>query len=534
MASAIGFSGLATGLDTEMLIEALLINKQRRVTTINESMDTIEKKKTALSDLDRILGVLDSAATDLSEVLFDNKSVSSSDEDAFTATADASASLSAYDLQINNLAQKSVITVGKAQTSSSEVIGAGTINLSFSGNDPISVTLSDGASTLSDLRDALNDQHGDSLNASIVEVESGSFQLVISTDSSGGDWNIFDEGDGGSSSAIAGFDGTFLDATMPNSGGITRTQDGKDAEITLDGITIFRASNEISDVITGVTLNLKRETTGPETLSIAGNQDDMVKGLKEFANAYNDALKEIDKLSGAEGIFVGDSSLRSLRSDLQNTLSRSLPAMDLLNTRDDGSVGFTSLAQIGFDSDRRTGEITLDEEKLREALDESFSEVENLFKGNYQTSNSNVTYLINTGNAFHGTMVLDTQNDTATVNGQLFNLIRDGSSLKFADDTAYQGMVFFADASDTNVTMNISDGIGRAFSDITGAFVDFNGVLDDRKNTLDSDKSRLDDQLLRAEEIVENERTRLMLIFSKAEQSVSQLQSLQSSLSALG
>jgi Flagellar capping protein len=46
-----------------------------------------------------------------------------------------------------------------------------------------------------------------------------------------------------------------------NSKNMTRSQYGQDATIVLDGTTIKRDSNSIDDMLTGVTLDLKKHLT---------------------------------------------------------------------------------------------------------------------------------------------------------------------------------------------------------------------------------------------------------------------------------
>ncbi|PIE02941.1 MAG: hypothetical protein CSA81_04325 [Acidobacteria bacterium] len=520
MASGVGFSGLASGLDTDLLIESLLTTKQKRVDNVKKTLDNVDEQKTALKDIKRVLSTLNKTAADLGSVILGNKDASSTDSDAFTATADSDASLASYDLEISNLAQKSVATVGNTVSSTSDSIGAGTLTMNLAGGDSFSLTLSND-STILDLRDEINEQYGENLGASVIETSPGQFQLLVSTKEMGEDQNIL------ASSSMSGFNTSFL------GGGVTNTQAGENSEFTLDGISIIRETNEITDLIEGVTLNLKAETTGVESLAVTSNKEEIIKGLEEFAANYNDALKMIEKQSGSEGVLAGDSSLRSLKMELQNMISGSIPNISPFNVRDNGEMGYTAISQIGFKTDQRTGELSVDKEGLEEALTDNFTEVENLFKGGSLSTNPNVSFISNRGKGFSGTVVLDTLNNTATIDGQLHNLTRDGDVLSFAEGSPYEGMLFMASVADTHVTLEISQGLGSMLEEKTDAFVSFSGILNDRKGTLDEQEGRLNDRLISMKETVANERTRLTMVFAKAEQAISQLQGLQNSLNSL-
>ena len=533
--AGINFGGLSSGLDTNLIIESLLVNQQKRVDGINTLISQGESRKRGLNDVKGALGRFDTILEDLGKAAFGNRKITSGDEKIITASADENSSLGDHEITVNNLASRSVVTVGQAQASASAVIGAGTLNLNFNGASSLSVTLSDAGSTLADLSNAINDQHGDTVQASIVEVSSGSFQLVLSAKETGASLNIKDETDGASASSITGFDGTFLDAGQVNSGGITRTQAGEDAQIVLDGITISRSSNEIDDVLDGVTLTLKGESTGSATsLKIDTNFDEITKQVDEFVKGYNDVLTQIDRVTNPEsGVLKGDPDLRGLRNRLQSQITRFVPNITTFNSRDDGTDGFSSLSQLGFKSDQKTGQLTLDKTEFKEALEDHFEEISNLFLGKSTTSNQDIEIVANSGAAFSGQVSLDATNDTATIDGVTYNLERKNNSLTFAKGSTYEGITFYDGSSGTgSATLDVASGIAALLEDETERFSSFSGVISDRISTIDNRKRGFEDQLDRANSRLDSERTRLTAVFAKAEQAISSLQGLQASLGA--
>lgn len=532
----VNFGGLSSGLDTNLIIESLLATKQRRVDNISELINEGEAKKKAFNEIKSAVSTFEGIIEGLGDNVFGNRSVTSGDDSIIVAEADETSDLGDHEIVVNNLAARSVVTVGQAQSSASATIGAGTLNLNFAGSSSLSVTLSDAGSTLSDLSNAINDQHGDTVQASIVEVSSGSFQLVLSAKETGADLNIADESDGAGSSSISGFDGTFLDAGAVNSGGITRTQDGEDAEIVLDGITITRSSNEIDDVLTGVTLTLKGETgTGsPTSLKVDTDLNKVADQIDEFVKGYNDVLSKIEKFGDPEsGVLKTDSDLRSLKTSLQQQITRFVPGIDVFNTRDDGETGFTSLSQLGIKSDQKSGSLTLDKDKFKDALEENFEEVQGLFLGRTQTTNQDITFSANTGVAFSGQVLVDAINETATIDGNTFALERRGDALAFAEGSEYAGLTFFDASGGTGTaTIDIASGIGALMQDQTDKYGSFSGILADRVETIGNRKRTLEKQLETAEFRIESERTRLTRVFARSEQAISSLQGLQASLGA--
>jgi len=532
--AGINFAGLASGLDTDLLIESLLVSNQRRVDKIQEKIDSGNARKTALNRLNTQISSLQTELEGLGEDIFGNRQITSGDSKIITAEAESSSALGNYEITVNNLAQRSVVTVGQAQSSATATIGAGTIDLKFQNADDISVTLADGNATLTDLATAINDEYGETVQASVVEVSSGSFQLVLSSRETGADLNILDESDGASSSSLSGFNGTFLDAGQANSGGISRTQDGEDASITLDGITITRSSNEIDDILDGVTFQLRGESTGgPTNLEIDTDLEAVEEGLNSLITKYNDLKGEIDSLTNAEtGRLANDSDLRGLRNNLQSLFTRFVSNIDTLNVRDDGSAGFTSLSQIGFETDQKTGELTLDSKEFREALEENFDEVQNLFLGGSTTSNPNISVTNALSTAFSGTVSLDLDSREATIDGTVYSLIENEGILSFETDSPFSGLIFDANGASGTATIEIVAGLAETLQDETDRYSSFSGIINDRTTSIDDRNRSLEKDLDTARDRLENERTRLTSVFAQAEQAINTLQGLSASLGA--
>jgi flagellar hook-associated protein 2 len=530
--AGINFGGLASGLDTNLIIESLLTRQQQRADAISQSIADGNTKKSVLNSVKSALSSFDDILGNLDGDVFGNRNVTSADDSIITATADAESELGEHELKVNNLAQRSVVTVGLAQSSATDVIGAGTLSLAFedAAND-LSVTLSDGNSTLTDLKTAINEQHGDTVQASIIEVSSGSFQLVLSAKDTGQALNIKDETDGASSSTVAGFDTTFRDVAQTNSGGVARTQDGEDASIDLDGITITRASNEIDDVLNGVTLTLKKESTETVNLKVESNFDDLTEGLQEFTDGYNKVLSEIAKATNPEtGILKSDPDLNGLVRNFQSKITRFVSNIDTLNpTRANGDDSFTSLSQIGFQTDRKTGELSFDKEELTEALETSFTEVKNLFLGGYTSSNANITatHLLDD---FSETVNLDIDSLEATIDGTTYSLTNDNGTLSFADGSGFESLFFYTQGQTGTATIDFAAGLSGTLEAEAERYSSFSGIIADRTTRIDETSRRLDKDLVRAQDRIDAERTRLTATFARAEQAINSLQALSSSL----
>lgn len=526
--SAINFGGLASGLDTNLIVESLLANQQRRVDNINSRITEQETRKRAFNDVKTSLSTFKGIVDSFTEDVFKNRDVSSGDESIITATADENSAIGEYEIEVEQLAKRSSVSVGAALNSATAQIGAGTLTLDNDGGGSFAVTLADGASTLTDLKQAINDQHGDSLQASIIEVSTGSFQLVVSTKETGASLNIRNDADP-SPSTLSGFTDNGFDL-----GGINTEQAGQDARIVLNGVTITRAYNEIDDVLEGVTLDLKKaEDNTKIKLSIEKNLDDAVKQFEELAKGFNDVLGQINRVTNTEtGVLRGDTDLLRLKRELQSSITRFVPNSDKINIRDDSSIGYTSLSQLGFKTDSKDGKLSVDSKTIRTALEDNFNEVKNLFMGNHTSSNANVSLGVN-GASYSGQILLDTVNDQATVGGETFSLDRNGTILSFQTDSAYSGISFLDNVgNDSNVTFELSAGLGAFLEKTVNEYTSFSGLINSRTSSIDDSTRSLEKDLGRAQDRLGNQKQRLTGIFAKAEQAISTLNGLQSSLGA--
>lgn len=68
----------------------------------------------------------------------------------------------------------------------------------------------------------------------------------------------------------------------------TEYQTARDAQFNLNGVSFTRATNTVSDVLTGVTLNLKATTSNPVTLTVAQAESSAKPKLDALVKAYND------------------------------------------------------------------------------------------------------------------------------------------------------------------------------------------------------------------------------------------------------
>ena len=205
-------------------------------------------------------------------------------------------------LVVNTLASTHTLATG-AYSSSGTLVGAGSLvidfgtwsttssaNDTFTANSNSSVTINTTSSTtLTQLRDAINNTT-DNAEASILYNGTG-YVLVMKGKSGASNELRVTPGGGSSSDLTNNFSYT---ASTKN---LTQTADGVDAAFTVDGISMTRSSNSISDLFKGYTLDLLATNGSAINISSSQNLSTIESLLNDFINSYNVIYAGISSMS---------------------------------------------------------------------------------------------------------------------------------------------------------------------------------------------------------------------------------------------
>jgi flagellar hook-associated protein 2 len=193
-----------------------------------------------------------------------------------------------------------------------------------------------------------------------------------------------------------------LEATRPAVVFGSLLQPAQDAQFKVNGLSVTRGSNTISDVIDGVTLNLQSVSNGAARLDLTRETSSIKDNIKALVTAYNDFNGNLnilgDRSSEVEtfgGSLAGDSLLNSVRSQVRSMLTAN-------SSTASGSI--QAARNVGLSIDRN-GVLQLDEAKLDQALQNNFSDVVKMFTAN--TNNLSVYSTANAGLAGDAVRKLD-------------------------------------------------------------------------------------------------------------------------------
>jgi flagellar hook-associated protein 2 len=371
---SISSAGIGSGLDVTSIINGLMAVEKKPLTELQTKATSIQTTISAFGEVKSALATFRDAAGALALPSTWNATTgTSSDSTAVTVSTTSSAATGNYAVQVQSLAAAQS-TVSGTFASSSALVGAGTLHIDLgswnsgqtaftakSGSTGVDVTVT-ATDTLATLAAKINTA-GAGIAASVVNDASGS-RLVFSSSTTGTD-NAFRV-------TAVDSDGTNTDATglsalaFDPAGGTTtttRTQAAANAAATVNGLAVTSATNSLSNVLDGLTLNLTKVTTTPVQVTVAQDKDGITKAVQGFVDAYN-ALSSLlstdlkyDSSTKVAGPLQADSGAVSLQRQLRN----------LVSSPSGASSVFTTLSQVGLEV-QTDGTLKLNSTKLTSAM----------------------------------------------------------------------------------------------------------------------------------------------------------------------
>ncbi len=400
---AINGTNFGTALDVNSIVSQLMTLEQRPLTLISNEQGLTQSR---ISSWGKLKGALSSLQAVLKGVhdldRFKAIKAAVGDDSVASATAGSTAVAGTYSLEVISLAQQHKLR-SDAFASSADTVGGGTLTFQFGTYDSgantftlnaskaaQSVAIAAGAS-LSAVRDAVNAANV-GVAASIVNDGTGD-RLVFSSRDSGAASSLkvtVADGDGNNLDN-AGLSRLAYDPTAGAGSGknLAQAAAAQDAVFRIDGVTVTKAGNVVTDAIAGVTLTLLKANSGsPTSVTLSRDTESVKKAIESFVGGYNDATRVLRELTAynAEtrqaGLLQGDPVATSIASRMRSTLNAALTAFG-------GS--FSSLAQIGV-AFQKDGSLALDSAKLQSAMNTAFDDIAGLFTSVGKSTHPGVTY----------------------------------------------------------------------------------------------------------------------------------------------
>jgi flagellar capping protein FliD len=416
--------GLASGMDIDSLVADLMKAERIPLDKLEQKKQYMEWQRDDYREINKMMFDLDSRIFDdlILDDTYSHKTVTVSDSDAVSIENVSSTTDLSGSIEVSSLAKAATmfssaeITNTEDSTKSFDPSKSLETQLGITEEQTITIKAikADGTFQTGEEDFELTIKPTDSLNDVISKVNAGS-GISMFYDSYKGKISVTAKNTGDASGAEIvlsstigeGVTGNFFDALQlsPDSDAAKNNglgEKGSNAVFTYNGLTTQRASNTFN--INGFDITLKNvtETDKPVTFSSTADVDKITEKIVKFVDEYNKLIEKVNdelnekryrdyqpltaeqkKAMEEKDIELWEEKARSgtLRND--SVLSSAINQMrsDFYSPVS-GLAGFDQLAQIGITTTKNYldgGKLTIDEDKLKEAISKDPNAIYQLF-----------------------------------------------------------------------------------------------------------------------------------------------------------
>ena len=344
-------AGQAASLNSDLIEKLKTAERKSAVAPIEAKIEKMVKEKETFSTIEKkIAELLESIKPfDLfvsgAVTAFEQKSATTSGDSVTFDAADVKALKKGFtSVEIKTLAQKDVYqTNDVTSVQKDQVIGKG--DLIVNGQ----VFKTDNL-TYKQLADEINTKEG--MSASLEQVGTDSYRLVIKSKESGLDNALLITGD--AKSALG------LDVTE------NHKQTAQDMKATVDGVEYNVSSNSL--VVDG--LKISANKAGISTINVTEDNSQIEAQMKNFVDKYNELVSLIEtETLGSDSSLNDRSSIKGIVNQIKDKLFGSY-----------GAAGDKSVFNFGIELDKFGG-LSIDSKKFNEAVQKDMAGLKDLFVG---------------------------------------------------------------------------------------------------------------------------------------------------------
>jgi flagellar hook-associated protein 2 len=511
--------GINSNLDTGGIIDNL-IKLQRQPIDIVEAKRALEDAKLLsfqdlkdrLQNFKSVVNTLNTEARFITTTGVFSNNNSNDNNDVANLTTSSTATSGTFSLVVNNLARETkLISTGFAETSSA--IGNGTIAITV-GSTVTEITINDSNSSLDGIRLAINNS-GANVQANFINDGSTTnpVKLVISGKQTGTENAVSIS----ASNTLFGFG-----QSSPIS--FTETQAAQNASFDLDGIAVSKASNVVTDVISGTTLTL--ESAGSGIITLSPDEEAIKEKVQNYVDGYNEIILHLrselalTESTGETGVLFANFTIQNLQQTLRETVSDEVVGID-------GSFNFLSQIGVRTQSD---GTISIDDGILSTAIASDIGNVTQLFSSSGKTSDSSITFVGFTDNTEPGGYKVRVSGGVvqlATSGTSTFvDAVGNGNFFAGAPGTAAEGLNFRVgnladgDYGTVTLTVGVAQITNRTLARLTDASLDgpLEAEIDSATNSItdfDETIADLEERLVLFDSNIRNRFTNLEVVLGR-------------------
>ncbi|MCE9620936.1 MAG: flagellar filament capping protein FliD [Actinomycetia bacterium] len=354
---------MTSGIDTESIVTKMMAIERRPQDLLNIRVTKTQKAQTAWQAIADKLTALKSASDALAglDTISKLRSVTSSNTAVIGVRAIGAGANLSSNVEVVGLAAAKSVLAGDVFASASDAIGARTLDITASSGATTTITSTDG--TLGGLAAAVNNA-GLGVNAKVLQTAPGQYQLSLTATSSG---------------TAASFNAAGTGWTS-----LTTVRAAANSQVVVDGVTVTRSTNVLTDVLDGVELTLVG--TSPSPVSVTSTRDDSaiiakVKGLVDAIGALASGIGIATKTSSdsaQRGPLAADVTARQIMDSVRRAISQPLTtAGGTTTTASALGISLTREGAITFDAGKLSASLTSDPDTVMAVLGSSANSTAN-------------------------------------------------------------------------------------------------------------------------------------------------------------
>ena len=510
-----------SGLNTTQIVDALVeANRAPKAEAINKKVEENNVKISGFGTLKQQFETFKTSMTSLDGEI--GLSVASGSSNIETTITDKTKiSDFSHSMAVSQLAQNHTLVFANNFSTENASIGQGTLlfefgswnrsNSTFAEDTSITnktLTINSTNNTLTGLRDAINDG-GMGLTASIIQTATSAYSLVVKSNSGSGNEMKITATEDSSNAGLS----TFGFSTYASS---KETIIGQDANLTIDGVTVTRSSNTITDLINGVQLEIKGTVSSAVTVNASYDETNALANMNSFVTSLNTLNTKLSELTNrglngeASGALAGDSIARSIQSRIRSMTTTPIEGY---------STSSIYLTNFGI-STQLDGSIGFDEDEFLAAYRANPGDIAAIFASQVKTDSSSVTAQVTGDDYVAGVYDFALSSGSATISSSAM-ISSSGNYYTLTGNTA--GLTVSTGLS----TSTNSIFLGRSLLDTLSTYADTilssSGTVNSQINSKNDDITDLNQDLADLDTKMVELKDRYVLQFSQMERAVKSL-----------
>jgi flagellar hook-associated protein 2 len=372
---AISFGSINTGLPKD-IVQQIMAAEKIPLDKLENNKSKLGEKKILVDELIKLVNeakgtiAKNGNARSLRELMVETN------EDILGVTVDKNiADPGSFQFEVLQLARKSSAMTSGFEDPNNSYVGVGFIQYFLPNGENRSIYVDSDHASLNGIAKLINSDVKNGMKAYSVNDGSGSdspWRMIISLDETG------DE-----KKAIFPY---FYFVDGEKDFYLEFEREAQDAKIRLDGMEIELPENKTSDLIPGVTLDLKKAAPGSEfSVNITENLEAIQQKVGELVVKLNDILQfiktqnNLDENSDTSRTLGGEITLQSMEGRIRNTIFKQIETN--YGPRRIGDLGITF---------QRSGLLESDNNILQSKINENYDEISQILTGYFRDDGKRV------------------------------------------------------------------------------------------------------------------------------------------------